>query len=154
MTERFILDENVVILAQKGENERGERDSTCLNLLASIIRICHTLVVDGGLWAKYQSQLSSLGREPQTGTLVLAVLRNAFRREGKVDYRPETNSFPEEADIPAGSRDDLAIVRLAVETKAALVTTDAPLREVLRSSGVTGTYSLRVLSPAEALEQL
>ena len=56
MTQRFILHENVVILAQKGENDSGERDPTCMELLTRIIRICHTLVLDVNLWVKYQSQ--------------------------------------------------------------------------------------------------
>ncbi len=33
MTQRFILDENVVIFAQLEQNEQGEKDSTCLELI-------------------------------------------------------------------------------------------------------------------------
>jgi len=56
MTQRFILDENVVILALKQENARGEPDPICRDLFTQIIDICHTIVVDPNLWNKYQQQ--------------------------------------------------------------------------------------------------
>ena len=152
MTQRFILDENVVILAQKAENERGERDLTCLVLLNQIIRICHTVVFDSNLWARCQSQLSRLsGQDALVGIRLLSTLSTAFHTEGKVDLCSNASPFPEEARIPAGSEDDVEIVRLAVETGATLVTTDEALRDDLRSCGVSETYSLKLLSPGEAL---
>ena len=57
MTPQFILDENVVILAQRGENDEGRLDSTCLDLIHQIIDICHTIIVDEALWNQYQIQL-------------------------------------------------------------------------------------------------
>ncbi len=155
MTRRFILDENAVILAQKGENDRGERDATCLELLVAIIRICHTLVLDAALWAKYQRQLNSLGvPSPQLGFRILPILANAFRTVGKMDFRPEASPFPEESDIPSGSRDDTPVVRLAVETEAPLVTTDTALMDDLNACGVMEKYSLQLLLPDEALKQV
>ena len=58
---------------------------------------------------------------------------------GKFDglARPNAPPFPEETSIPQGSRDDLPVtVRLAVETRAILVTTDGPLIDDLESSGI------------------
>ena len=46
MTQRYILDENIVILAQKQENDSAEPDATCLTLFNKIIEICHTIVFD------------------------------------------------------------------------------------------------------------
>ena len=155
MTQRFILDENVVMYAQRGQNEYGERDATCMRLFQQIIEICHTLVVDVCLWGKYHSQINSLGpTDLQVGVRVLSVLANAFRMEGKIDLRPNAAPFPEEAAIPAGSQDDVEIVRLAVETGATLVTTDKPLRDDLESCGVRETYDLTLLPPGEALGSL
>ena len=57
MTERFIIDENVAILAQKVENAHGEADNTCRQLVDNIIEICHSLVFDGVLWDKIYQQL-------------------------------------------------------------------------------------------------
>ena len=42
--QRFILDENVFIFAQLETNDRGESDSTCLELLQQILEICHPIV--------------------------------------------------------------------------------------------------------------
>ncbi len=156
MTQRFILDENVVICAQLGQNERGEKDSTCLELVTRIIRICHTIVADDNLWSKYFSQLNRpRHNDPSLGFRLLRVLREASQREGKVDIR-QNNAvpFPEETSIPAGSQDDVPIVRLAVETSGTLVTTDTPLRNELNSCGVQEIYNLQIVSPAEALRRL
>ena len=78
MTQRFILDENVVILAQKGENDKEERDLTCLQLITQIIRICHTIILDSVLRDKYLHQLN-LPRyhDPRLGFRLLSVLLSA-----------------------------------------------------------------------------
>ena len=155
---RFILDENVVIFAQTGLNEFGNPDATCANLVNSIIRICHTIVVDVGLFGRYQSQLNAPRHQPiGVGPQFLSVLRAAMQIAGKFDglARPNAPPFPEESSIPEGSQDDLAVtVRLAVETRAILVTTDGPLIQDLESSGIQATYGLEVLTPQETLDLL
>jgi hypothetical protein len=40
MTQRFILDENVVIYAQLGENEVSDPGPTCMSLMEQIVEIC------------------------------------------------------------------------------------------------------------------
>ena len=155
MTQRFILDENIVILAQRGENDSGETDVTCLQLVTQIIRICHTIVFDTILWNKYLHQLNlPKNVQAHTGPLFLRVLNQANQRDGKLDSRPTAAPFPEEDTIPQGSQDDKEIVRLAVETRATLVTTDAPLRDDLNSCGIQEQYGLDILSPEEALKSL
>ena len=155
---RFILDENVVIRAQTGVNDQGESDATCASLVNSIIRICHTIVVDVGLYSRYQRQLNRVRHQPTaTGAPFLPVLRSAIQVADKIDgfARPDAPPFPEESSIPPGSRDDLTVtVRLAVETRAILVTTDAPLIKDLESSGIQAKYSLEVLTPQQALVRL
>ena len=54
MTPRFILDENVVILARRGTDDHHNPNSICSDLVQSIIQICHTLVVDDVLWSYYE----------------------------------------------------------------------------------------------------
>ena len=155
MTQRYILDENVMILAQKGENDQGQRDNACLDLITRIIRICHTIVLDSILIEKYYRQLNSLREnEYQIGPQILSVLNNAFRTEGKIELRQTPSPFPEEESIPVGSRDDKPIVRLVVESRAALVTTDAPLRDGLNSCGIQENYDLDIYAPEEALKLL
>ena len=154
MTQRFILDENIVILAQKLENDDGALDSTCRELIDKIIEICHPLVFDIALWDKYYSQLSRLREhDPHGPRSILRLIHLAITVDGKLD-RQDADEFPEESDIPQGSQDDLPVVRLAVHTGATLVTTDEALRDDLNSSGVQEKYNLQVLSPAEALRIL
>lgn len=156
MTQRFILDENIVILAQMRKNDNDEPDSTCLDLFNQIIAICHTIVLDPDLWNRYHHQLSQpRHQEPQVGLRLLRPFRKAVRMAGKVDVRPHNAlPFPEEADIPQGSQDDVPIVRLAVETGATVVTTDNDLRQDLATCGVQERYNLLLLSPEEALTGL
>ena len=156
--QRFILDENVIICAQTGFNDRQELDATCSSLVAEIIRICHTLVIDTNLWDIYQDQLSRRRNQPTVvGSNLLPVLANAIQITGKYDgfERGAAPPFAGEELISQGSQDDLSVtVRLAVETRAVLVTTDDPLRQDLRSSGIQDRYQLVVLSPEEALSQV
>ncbi len=150
---RFILDENVVILAQQGLDEHGNPSPVCADLIRQIIEICHTITVDDVLWDKYDDQLNKPAhQELQFGPSLLRVLWNALTIPGKVDGLGTTApSFTDEASIPAGSQDDTYLVRLAVETGAILVTTDTPLRQDLESSGIRSDYNLIVVPPEEAL---
>ena len=156
MTRRFILDENIVILAEKGEDDSGEPDLSCRTLFTQIIEICHTIVLDPTLWDKYHGQLRNPRYDQLQGAIsLLPVIYNAAIIEGKVDIRAiDASPFPEEENIPQGSQDDLEVVRLAVETGAMLVTTDESLRHDLNACGVQEKYHLRLLSPSEALDEL
>ena len=156
MTSRFILDENVVILAQRGLDESDAPSLVCSDLVQRIIEICHTIVVDDALWDKLVDQLYRPGyHNPQLGPQLMRVLWNALTIPEKVAGLGRTApTFGEEADIPPGSRDDAHIIRLAVASQAILVTTDGSLREDLASSGIQSTYGLTVVSPEEALMSL
>ena len=156
MTPRFILDENIVILAQQGLDERGNFNPVCADLVRQIIEICRTIVVDDVLWGKFDEQLHRPGYQlPQAGPILFRVLCNALATANKVDGLGHTaSSFGKEGSIPPGSTDDTYIVRLAVESGAILVTTDGALRDDLRESGIQDRYGLTVVSPDEALEML
>ena len=156
MTPRFILDENIVILAQRGLDEYDNPNLDCAALVHQIIDICHTIVVDDTLWDRFDEQLNHLAYQPAgQGPVLLRVLWNALARPGKVDGLGHTAPpFNDEGSIPPGSSDDTYLVRLAVETGAILVTTDRPLREDLQTSGIQSAHGLTVVSPEEALETL
>ena len=153
--QEFILDENVLILAQTGLNDREQPDPTCANLVNNIIRICHTIVIDVALFNKYRSQLNrSRNQSSIHGAAMLPVLMRAVQIPGKYDRfdRASAPPFDGEETVPQGSQDDVPVsVRLAVETGATLVTTDGPLREHLADSGIQAQYNLSVVSPQEAL---
>ena len=156
MTPRFILDENVVILAQQGQDEFGNNNPVCADLVRQIIEICHTVVVDDILWDKYFVQLNRRGHyDPTLGPFLLRSLFNALTVSEKVIGLGQTASvFEDEGSIPNGSQDDAYLVRLAVETGATLVTTDGALRDDLASCGIQSKYGLNVVSPEDALRLL
>ena len=153
MTPRFILDENVVILAQLMQDDHGNSNLDCIDLIQRIVDICHTMVVDDVLWDKYDEQLNKPAyHHPQLGPFLVPVLWNALTIERKVDgLGHQAAWFSEEALIPAGSQDDTYLVRLAVDTGATLVTTDGALRDDLETCGLISEYGLTVVSPEQAL---
>ena len=153
MTPRFILDENVVILAQEELDKYGNTNPACADLIQQIIEICHTIVVDDVLWDKYIEQLNHPGyHHPNLGPFLIRSLWNSLTVSGKVDGLGHTAPImDDEGSIPSGSQDDAYLVRLAVETRATLVTTDGPLRDDLVSCGILSKYSLTVVSPEDAL---
>lgn len=160
MTTRYILDENVVIYAQRGLNEYDEPNLDCRYLFERIAdEDGRTFVVDDVLWGKYDDQLYNPAHfDSERGPLVRIRLWELMRRIGKIDGLGHTAPpFPEEGDIPQGSRDDVFIVRLAVEESGkdtALVTTDRPLRDDLATCSIQTRYALSVLSPEGALAAL
>ena len=153
MTPRFILDENVVILAQQGRDEYGNTNLRCAGLIQQIIEICHTIVVDDILWDKYDEQLNHPGyHHPILGPFLIRSLWNALTVSKKVDGLGHTAPIiDDEGSIPNGSQDDAYLVRLVVETGATLVTTDGALRDDLESCGILSKYDLNVVSPEDAL---
>jgi hypothetical protein len=153
MTPRFILDENVMILAQQGLDKYGNTNPACSDLVQQIIEICHTIVVDDVLWDKYVDQLNHPGyHHPNLGPFLIRSLWNALTVSGKVDGLGHTAPImDDEGSIPSGSQDDAYLVRLAVETGATLVTTDEPLQEDLASSGILSKYNLTLVSPEDVL---
>ena len=156
MTPRFILDENVVICAQTGTDDRGNPSTLCTDLVERIIDICHPIVVDDTLWEKYEQQLySPRYQHPALGPSIMRDLWNAYTIPDKIDgLGRHAESFQGEDSIPAGSQDDVYLVRIAVETGAILVTTDEALCDDLRDCGVQEAHDLAVISPEEALNYL
>ena len=154
MTARCILDENVVIYAQRGLDQHDIPNLDCTDLVNRMIDDdFHTIVVDDVLWDKYDDQLNNPAYyHAELGPFLMIRFWDLLQIPGKVKGLGHTApDFPEENHIPPGSQDDVFIIRLAVETQAILVTADRPLREDLASSGIQSHYSLVVLSLEEAL---
>lgn len=154
MTQQFILDENIIILAQRKADPQGNYDATCVHLIDRIIEICHTLVVDVSLWDKYQHQLARIPTAGLGPPNLFHLLQGARQRAGKISFLPNAPPFPEETNIPQGSQDDTEIVRLVVSTGAILVTADNPLISDLETAGITDLYQLQVVTPDQTLNLL
>lgn len=154
MTRPFVLDENVIILAQKQENDRGDFDITCLRLLNRIIDSCHPIVLDYNLWGRYQHQLNILMPTELAQPIILAMLNSPALPTGKLDWQDNAPPFSEEAAIQQHGPGDVEIVRLAVAAGAILVTTDQPLLTDLETTGIRERYNLQVVFPDDALNLL
>ncbi len=154
MTQRYILDENVVIYAQRGLDQYDNPNLDCSDLVNGIIdEDLRTLVVDDVLWDKYDDQLNNPSYlDAEHGPYLMIRLWGLLQIPDKVlglgHIAPD---FPEQHGIPPGSQDDLFLVKLVVETRAVLVTTDRPLMQDLRACGIQTRYNLSIVSPQETL---
>ncbi len=154
MTQGYILDENVVIYAQRGVDEYDNPNLDCTDLVNGIIdHDLRILVVDDVLWDKYDDQLNNPSHhDVELGPFLMIRFWGLLQAPGKVVGLGHTApDFPEQHAIPPGSQDDVFLVRLLVETRAILVTTDRPLRQDLMISGIQSLYNLCIVSPQETL---
>lgn len=137
-----MLDENIIILAAKMENEKGEPDLTCLQLLLDIIKKCHTMICSDNLLKRYLRILSNLQGKHQSSVPKLLHMAMGKGKIQLINYLPELSN---ENRIPP---DDVEIVRLANHAKAILVTTDSRLKEAVERL----PYNIDVLTPHETYE--
>ena len=159
MPQSYIPDENVIILAQKQEDDHNKPNLTCFLLIQKILENpTARIIVDEAIWDQYWTQAQKHQFHAARRHILLELTKEMGPPDPddgswphKVTLLPNAPSFPEETRIPAGSQDDLIFVRLAVQTGAALVTTDRPMREGLQAAGITQRYGLIVLSPKAAL---
>jgi hypothetical protein len=146
----FLLDENIVILAAKGEDDHHNPDLTATNLVDLIARNCHRITMSVALWRRYWLHLKALeGRKEHSiqqfvAFFVTQLMWNSAK--AVFDYA-ELEDLPEGAGIP---RKDVDIVRSALRSKPypRIVTTDQPLTEAVNASPELG---LTIVGPSDAL---
>ncbi len=138
-------------------NERGERDTTCLELLHTIERNCHALVIDmGECWERYTSQIRTLERQgillvPGIMKLIKSLVVNQ-EKDMKYPSGPDLREVEGLDEMPGVDVGDRAFVKAATSVAGSiLVTTDAPLATAMRVNAIESSYGFRVLSPQEAL---
>jgi hypothetical protein len=157
MKGHFVLDENIIILAQKQEDQYGQRDSACLELLRAIEENCHALVVAYSYWGKYESQLHALSRRgvPLTHEVIKLVKLLVTNAEKdtlflQADQLKHIEGLDELIRVNPGDRD---FVRAAASAPGSiLVTTDGPLREEVEANDIDEEHGFSVLPPIKALE--
>lgn len=156
MTRYFVLDENVIILAQKGENAQGERDTTCLRLLQSIAINNHALVMASSFWSKYSSQTRTLERQgipltPRVMPIIRSLMSNSETRFIPDDDLQVIEGLEQltQMGVDVGDRD---FVRAAASVPGSIrVTADGPLTHRITAQGIDRQYGFRVLAPQDAL---
>ena len=153
MTKRhFLLDENVIILAQTQRDERQQQSSTCLELILAIEANCHSLVLPYSAWRRYVSQVRSL-RAPQ-GSNVIRMLDASLRNANKHPVFLTDDALPVVEDIGDWVKEpDQLFVRATVAVpRCVLATTDARLVDSLGRARVPQLNDVVALHPGEALE--
>jgi len=143
----FVLDENIPVLAIKGEDDRGNKDPSAAELVRLVAQNCHRIAVHWTIWEPYIKKLAAIDTRQFLVSQAVSFFRNFMWNADKIDQ--QLDPLPE---IPPGvtvPRKDHHIVRCALSAKARIVTTDGALRDAIRACPALG---LRVLNPAEALE--
>ena len=147
MKHRFLLDENILFFAVKGTDAQGKADSTATELLRRIGTNCHKIVIDPELAGRYGKHLEQLER---VGTP--AMNPEEFFREFLVNEAKTAIELYAPVELPSGAKfpgEDVHIVKLALRSKALIVTEDLGLRNSILTQQA---LSLTALSSSEALE--
>lgn len=147
MTYTFVLDESTIVLAFKGENERGETDYSAALLLLNISQKCHRIAVNPYIYGKYTEKLKKL-ESKKLNPFILKVITNITYDSTKyawIQYSPRIHGENKIHD------DDVPIARLAVRARGIFVTTDGRLKRGLENGNIIQKYGLNVMRPEEAI---
>ena len=156
MKRYFVLDENVLILAQKIENDRGEPDDTSLRLLQAIDANCHSLVISDVCRKGWAAQLSAVSRTrsaltPNVMSILNSLIINAAK-DHQFLYPDLILEIPELKQLPAVDEGDRDFVQAAASVRGSvLASTDGPLLEALNRNGINISFGFEALDPVRAL---
>jgi hypothetical protein len=143
----FLLDENIIEFAQKGQDAYGNEDYACATLIHIIAQNCHKVVIDSYLKECYRKKLKN-SRQP--GGMMIIKLINFFIANSDKHAIPSVIiDLPYEDQIPT---DDVPIVKRAVSMGAILVTSDVRLQEKIKKAKKPRNHNLKVLNPKEAIK--
>ncbi len=155
MRRNFVLDENVVIYAYKGEDEEGNPDPTCANLLLGIVRNGHVLVVHSAFWGLWSGQINRarLERIPLNPGILAQLTRLLLDPTRAHHITDEDFSQIEGLDaLPNPDENDrLFICAAAAVSGSILATTDRPMMDDVRGAGIDARYGFQILHPRDAL---
>jgi hypothetical protein len=151
MKHEFVLDENILYLAIKGTDERGERDTTSTRLLLLILKNCHKIVVDAELNRRYRKLIRTLERISRAEPVIPEMenfVRNLLQNKDKVMWHFSSLApVPDEEKIP---RKDIHVVRTGYHFEAKIITVDKELAEGIYSLASSGERVV-VLHPRDAI---
>lgn len=151
MKNTFVLNESTIICAQTGKNERGEDDTSALDLIRNIKANCHRIAVDYQLHENYKKKYNWLQRQ-RTSMMPESIPRlvdSMLRTADKGYFIQEVISIAEPKRI---HHKDVPMVQLAGTVQGILVTTDDDLIEALNELDIESSYGVRPLRPEAALE--
>ena len=157
MTEKLVLDENVICQAIELKNKDRKPDKTSAKFVSLIYEKCHKIVCDKVLWKRYEKRIKErrkIGNTEIIELIEIGILRDSRkcirkRKDAKQLPTPIERDF--ETTLGKSNEEDLMFARVAAENKVyALITDDTPfynwINDVLQSR-----YDFSGLTPSEAL---
>ena len=141
-----MLDENIILLAAKGEDVDQKRDYTCSFILQQIVQNCEYVVYcSTELVQRYQKKLNDLEKINRSAKFTATLIEH-MQRSKKMEFKYYLAELPYEENVP---RKDLFIIRLAALTNSTLITTDCRLKKQLLSKGLLEKYGIQIKHPKE-----
>lgn len=146
MTTYLILDENIIILSAKVEDEQGNPDNTCTELISDILSNQDIIRVNVELFENYTNVLKSLESRIHSTSYTVKLL-NLLRGAGSIHFwTSDLYELENEEQLPD---DDIYLVRLAAGSRTDLVSTDSPLGKAMSDAKILTKYRIRFLEPQQ-----
>ncbi len=158
MTQKLVLDENVICNAIELKNKDRKPDKTSAKFVSLIYEKCHKIVCDKFLWKSYKTRIKErrkIGNQEIIELIEIGILRDSkkcIRKRKDAEQLPGNIETDCKKTLGKGNEEDLKIARVAVENKVyALITDDTPFYEWINNV-LSERYELSGLTSAEALE--
>jgi len=155
----FVLDENIIRLAEALRNERDDFDDTCLKLILAIQQNCHALVMEQSFLDRYFAHVRAEQRQrgqfvARVTAILVPLLQNTTTKDTKWVQQEQLTVIEGLDRLPGVDVGDREFVRAAATVSGSiLATTDGPLRDALESHGIIERYDFSALTPGDALVQ-
>ena len=143
MTLKLVLDENIIVLSSKMENDQGESDPTCSILLGNIFERNDMIFVNEELQEKYKTKLVSLNTFAPAAAYTRKMLLHLLGA-GLLRFEPFCPDIHDENLLPS---DDVFIVRLVVRISGSLVSTDDRLQVKMNDANIFTNYTVEFTNP-------
>ena len=166
MTEKLVLDQNIICNAIELKNKQGTYDKTSARVIVLIYEVGHKIVCDKFLWKEYKKRIKEKynkkikERPTHTDIIIIRrireILSNPKKFTGNMKKYAGPLDDPIEQDFkgrfPESNNEDLMIARVAAENKVyALITDDTPFHDWIKDV-LQSRYDFSGLTPAEALK--
>jgi len=146
---RFLLDENILYHAVKGVDRRDNPDLTATELVRTISRNCHGIVVNAGeLMSRYYRHIQQLFKVRSPALEPVFLLREILLKPEKCELEYiDPPELPPDARIR--QREDIHVIRAALVSRPVIVSAEPALVEDINSQPA---LALIALTAQEALQ--
>ncbi|MBI4443614.1 MAG: hypothetical protein HY649_09610 [Acidobacteria bacterium] len=147
MKHRFLLDENILHHAVKGVDAQDNPDQTATELVLTLAKNCHRIVVNGGeLLSRYHRHVQTLSKVRAPALAPIFFVRELLHKLEKCELE-----YDDPPELPLGitiPEEDKHIVRAALVSRPFVVANDQDLVEAINNQR---TLELRALTAQQAI---